>query len=73
MEWAKKGNQGEYMAFYSIAFSMAHIFGHKASMQMVNDWGFDNTWYMVTTIGAFCVILLLILKSHLNLKVKLLK
>ncbi|XMO85486.1 MFS transporter [Algibacter sp. AS12] len=73
MERAKKGNQGEYMALYSIAFSMAHIFGHKAGMQMVNDWGFNNTWYMVTAIGAFCVILLLILKSHLNLKVKLLK
>ncbi|KAA5823386.1 MFS transporter [Algibacter amylolyticus] len=73
MERAKKGNQGEYMALYSIAFSMAHIFGHKAGMQMVNDWGFDNTWYMITAIGTFCVILLLILKSHLNLKVKLLK
>ncbi|MEP3837071.1 MAG: MFS transporter [Algibacter sp.] len=73
LERAKKGNQGEYMALYSIAFSMAHIFGHKAGMQMVNDWGFDNTWYSLTAIGAFCVILLLFLKSHLNLKVKLLK
>ena len=68
MERAKKGNQGEYMALYSIAFSMAHIFGHKAGMQMVDGWGFDNTWYMITVIGGFCVLLLLILKSHLSLR-----
>ncbi len=68
MERAKKGNQGEYMALYSIAFSMAHIFGHKAGMQMVDGWGFDNTWYMITLIGGFCVLLLLILKSQLRTK-----
>jgi len=69
LERAKKGNQGEYMALYSMAFSMAHIFGHKAGMQMVDNWGFDNTWYMITVIGGFCVLLLLILKSYLkNLK-----
>lgn len=68
MDRAKKGNQGEYMALYSIAFSMAHIFGHKAGLQMVDSLGFDNTWYTITVIGGFCVILLLILKSHLQLK-----
>ena len=70
MERAKKGNQGEYMALYSIAFSMAHIFGHKAGMQMVDGWGFDTTWYMITLIGGLCVILLLILKNYLRLKRK---
>lgn len=67
LERAKKGNQGEYMALYSIAFSMAHIFGHKAGMQMVDGWGFNNTWYIITVIGGFCVLLLFILKNHLNL------
>jgi predicted MFS family arabinose efflux permease len=73
MERAKKGNQGEYMALYSIAFSIAHIFGHKAGMQMVDGWGFDNTWYMITLIGGFCVLLLFILKTHLNIKIDKLK
>ncbi|MGB5417442.1 MDR family MFS transporter [Algibacter sp.] len=68
LERAKKGNQGEYMALYSIAFSMSHIFGHKAGMQMIDSWGFENTWYMVTLIGGFCVLLFLILKSHLKFK-----
>ncbi|MFV9550464.1 MDR family MFS transporter [Algibacter sp. PT7-4] len=68
LDRAKKGNQGEYMALYSIAFSMAHIFGHKTGMHMVDGWGFDNTWYMITLIGGLCILLLLILKSHLKLK-----
>jgi predicted MFS family arabinose efflux permease len=68
MQRAKKGNQGEYMALYSIAFSMAHIFGHKSGFQMVNNWGFNITWYTITLIGGFCVFLLLILKSQLKTK-----
>ena len=52
MDRAKKGNQGEYMALYSISFSIAHIFGHNAGMQMVDKIGFDNTWLIIT--GLSC-------------------
>jgi len=68
LDCAKKGNQGEYMALYSIAFSMAHIFGHKAGMEMLDIWSFDKTWYVITIIGGFCLLLLLILKKHLKIK-----
>ncbi|WBX71748.1 MDR family MFS transporter [Tenacibaculum retecalamus] len=56
MERAKKGNQGEYMAYYSIAFSLAHIFGHNSGMQLVAALGFDKTWWIITImtiIGLF--------------------
>ena len=56
MERAKKGNQGEYMAYYSIAFSLAHIFGHNSGMQMVAAFGFDKTWWVIivmSVIGLF--------------------
>ena len=56
MERAKKGNQGEYMAYYSIAFSLAHIFGHNSGMQLVAAMGFDKTWWIITimsVIGLF--------------------
>lgn len=71
MDRAKKGNQGEYMALYSIAFSVAHIFGHNAGMRLVDNLGFDNTWYMVTLLAALCVFLLFILSQYLNAKKKL--
>ncbi len=48
MDRAKKGNQGEYMALYSISFSIAHIFGHNAGLQMTDRLGFENTWYIIT-------------------------
>lgn len=68
MQRAKKGNQGEYMALYSISFSIAHIFGHNAGMQMVDAIGFDNTWYVITLLAALCVLLLFILKQYMRNK-----
>jgi len=68
MKRARKGNQGEYMALYSIAFSMAHIFGHKAGMEMVDGLGFDSTWYIITMLGGLCVFLLFFLKMYMKNK-----
>ncbi len=68
MDRAKKGNQGEYMALYSIAFSIAHIFGHNAGMRMVDTLGFDNTWYIITLLAALCVFILFFLRHYLNAK-----
>ena len=70
MDRAQKGNQGEYMALYSIAFSIAHIFGHNAGMRLVDKLGFDNTWYIVTVLAGLCVFLLFILSEYLNAKKK---
>ena len=71
MDRAKKGNQGEYMALYSIAFSVAHIFGHNAGMRMVDGFGFNNTWLFITILAALCVFLLFILSQYLNRKKRL--
>jgi predicted MFS family arabinose efflux permease len=68
MERAKKGNQGEYMALYSISFSFAHIFSHNSGMHLVSAIGFDSTWVIVTGIAVlavFCMFLLMqILKKE---------
>jgi predicted MFS family arabinose efflux permease len=66
VERARKGNQGEYMALYSISFSIAHIFGHNAGLQMTSQLGFDNTWYIISGIAAICALLLFILNEHLK-------
>ena len=65
-ERARKGNQGEYMALYSISFSFAHIFGHNAGLQMTSHLGFDNTWYIISGIATICALLLFILNTHLK-------
>jgi len=71
MDRAKKGNQGEYMALYSIAFSIAHIFGHNAGLQMIDKLGFESTWYIITALAGLCVILFFVLRQYLNAKSKL--
>jgi predicted MFS family arabinose efflux permease len=68
MQRAKKGNQGEYMALYSIAFSIAHIFGHNAGMRFVDGFGFNNTWYIMAVLGSICAFLFLFLKVYMKNK-----
>lgn len=41
---AEGGKQGAYMALYSIAFSIGHIFGHNSGMQLINKFGYTLTW-----------------------------
>ncbi len=66
MERAKKGNQGEYMALYSISFSVSHIFGHNVGLHLVDAIGFNKTWYLTTILAGLCVFLLYFLKNRLK-------
>ncbi len=68
LQRAKRGNQGEYMALYSIAFAIAHILGHNTGMQFVDRFGFDFTWYATTGLMVICVFILLFLKRRMALK-----
>lgn len=66
VERAKKGNQGEYMALYSISFSLSHIFSHNMGMQTVGKFGFTTTWYAITVFALFGVLILLFLLRMLK-------
>ncbi|MFV0570892.1 MAG: MDR family MFS transporter [Xanthomarina gelatinilytica] len=68
MQRAKKGNQGEYMALYTISFSISHIFGHNAGLHLVDSFGFDTTWLIMGFLGLICVSLLYYLKQYLKSK-----
>ncbi|WP_088323784.1 MFS transporter [Polaribacter tangerinus] len=61
LERAKKGNQGEYMAMYSMAFSLSHIFSHNAGMQLIHIFGYEFTWYFVTLFAFLGVAILIYL------------
>jgi predicted MFS family arabinose efflux permease len=66
VERAKKGNQGEYMALYSIAFSLSHIFSHNIGMQMVDTFGFEFTWNAITIFALLGVAILYVLMVMLK-------
>lgn len=65
-ERAKNGNQGEYMALYSISFSIAHIFGHNAGLQMADAVGFNITWFIISGIALICALILFSLNRKLK-------
>ncbi len=67
LQRAKRGNQGEYMALYSIGFAIAHILGHNTGMQFVDRFGFDFTWYSITGLMFISILILLFLKRRLAL------
>lgn len=65
MDRAKRGRQGEYMALYSIAFSISHIFAHNSGMLSIVKFGYQTTWYLASFIGLLGILLLLLLKKLL--------
>ena len=66
MQRAKKGNQGEYMALYSISFSVAHSFGHNSGMQLIDRYGFDFTWNIAIALMILCILLLYVLRHRMS-------
>ena len=66
MQRAKRGNQGEYMALYSITFALSHIIGHNSGMQLIDNFGFDFTWNVMTIVMVVSIFILVILKKSLS-------
>lgn len=66
LDRSKKGRQGAYMGLYSMSFSAAHIFGHNSGMQLIDTFGFNNTWIFMSLIAVLGVFLLYIVKQKLN-------
>ncbi|MFP5471909.1 MAG: MDR family MFS transporter [Bacteroidia bacterium] len=45
---AEKGNSGDYMGLFTMAFSVAHILGHNSGLQLIAAFGYEITWYVMT-------------------------
>jgi len=63
---ADKGKQGSYMALYSIAFSLSHIFGHNSGMQLISKFGYFFTWNVMIILAAVACGLLIYLSYLLK-------
>ncbi len=56
LEMAPKGRKGSYMGVYSMSFSISHIIGHNAGMNLVDGVGFNSTWYfMFAFLAIICL------------------
>ena len=63
MDRARKGNQGAYMAMYSMSFSVAHILGPNTGMQLVERFGYDTTWMVMGSLLLLVCLIFLLLKG----------
>jgi predicted MFS family arabinose efflux permease len=62
MERAKRGKMGQYMALYSISFSVAHIIGHNSGLHLTQAFGFSFTWWVLIGIAVLGILVFSIIR-----------
>ncbi|WP_299395653.1 MFS transporter [uncultured Gelidibacter sp.] len=65
LDRAKRGLKGQYMALYSIAFSISHIFAHNVGFHLIDRFGFNKTWIIMSVFGILGLGLLVYLKKQM--------
>ncbi|MBP2833480.1 MFS transporter [Aquimarina sp. U1-2] len=63
---SKRGRQGAYMGLYAMSFSIAHIFGHNSGMQLIDAYGYTDSWIVMSCISVIGILLLLLVIYKLN-------
>jgi predicted MFS family arabinose efflux permease len=65
-----RGQEGRYMALYTMSFSLAHIVSSKLGLEIIGRFGYATNWFIMGTFGLvamlFCVWLQRILKKENN-------
>ncbi|WP_111706506.1 MDR family MFS transporter [Lutibacter citreus] len=65
MSRAPKGRDGMYLAYYTMAFSFAHIFSAKTGMEIIDRFGFNANWYLMGSLGFVAILLMFVLRNML--------
>ncbi len=52
---APRGQEGRYMAFYTMSFSLAHIMSSKTGMSVIDHFGYQANWIVMGTLGIVAV------------------
>ncbi len=65
---APKGQEGRYMALYTMSFSLAHIVSSKLGLEIIGHYGYEANWFVMGSFGIaamlFCVWLNWLLKQE---------
>ena len=64
---APKGQEGKYMAFFTMSFSLAHIGSSKVGMDIIAAYGYNTNWMFMGILGFLSLVVcwFLIRKSKL--------
>jgi predicted MFS family arabinose efflux permease len=66
MNRAPSGKEGKYLAMYTMAFSMAHIFSAKTGMEIIERFSFEANWYVMGSLGIIAILLMIWLQNSLK-------
>lgn len=66
LDRAERGRSGEYMALFTMTFSVAQIFCHNSGMQLIEKFGYKLTWYLMAFIIIIACGLFIWLRRSIN-------
>ncbi len=66
---APKGQEGKYMALFTMSFSLAHICSSKTGMEIIGSQGYQINWIFMGTLGIIAVLCSIYLVKMLKQKV----
>ncbi|MBK6475433.1 MAG: MFS transporter [Flavobacteriales bacterium] len=61
-----QGPPGAYMALFTMSWSVAHIFGHTLGLNLIAQFGYTSTWYIMAGIMVLAMGLLVVLKRMME-------
>ncbi|BDD07325.1 MDR family MFS transporter [Aureibacter tunicatorum] len=73
LDMADKNHKGQYMALYSMSFSLAHIISGKMGSYIVEMFGFTTNWNLMVLILTIAILLSLFLKLKISKRSKAIK
>ncbi|HKO78509.1 MAG TPA: MFS transporter [Flavobacterium sp.] len=53
---APKGQEGKYMGFYTMSFSLAHIASSKTGLEIIAHYNYQVNWFIMGTLGAISLL-----------------
>lgn len=62
---APKGQEGRYMALYTMSFSLAHIISSKIGFEIITRLGYQINWLFMACIGVFATLCCFWIKNAL--------
>lgn len=57
MSRAPKGHEGQYMAIFTMSYSLAHILSAKTGMEIIDLFSYQTNWFFMGTLGIIGVLL----------------
>ena len=67
---APRGQEGRYMALYTMSFSLAHILSSKVGLEIIGHFGYATNWFVMGSLGLVAMLFCFWLHRLLQTEIK---